>query len=144
MTLKWGYSHIIPVSRELALRCWWRHNRSAMTSQWPDNCDANTWQVISNSLEIDFIHGDIHGGSYKNDTLLTACIIRSYLDVRQTGIQWYLRRVMFKSIYWLVSCFTKLVSWRWIPSGCEVITNQLLPTVIALIMSYLTGSHLWR
>ena len=42
---------------------WWRHNRLAMTSQWPDNCDANTWQVISNSFDIDFIHGDIHGRS---------------------------------------------------------------------------------
>ena len=36
-------------------------NWLVMTSQWPDNCDANTWQVISNSLDIDFIHGDIHG-----------------------------------------------------------------------------------
>ena len=38
-----------------------------MTSQWPDNCNANTWQVISNSLDIDFIHGDIHGRPCKND-----------------------------------------------------------------------------
>ena len=45
--------------------CWKRHNRLAMASQWPDNCDANTWQVISNSLDIDFIHGDIHGRSCK-------------------------------------------------------------------------------
>ena len=30
-----------------------------MTSQWPDNCYASTWKVISNSLDIDFIHGDI-------------------------------------------------------------------------------------
>ena len=49
--------------------CWWRHNRLAMTSQWPDNCDANTWQVISNSLHIDFIHDDIHGRSCKNISL---------------------------------------------------------------------------
>ena len=41
-----------------------------MTSQWPDNCDDNTWQVISNSLDIDFIHGDIHGRSCKNSTSL--------------------------------------------------------------------------
>ena len=41
-----------------------------MTSQWPDNCDANTWQVISNSLDIDFIHGDIHGRSCKKDMYL--------------------------------------------------------------------------
>ena len=36
-----------------------------MTSQWPDKCDAITWIVISNSLDIDFIHGDIHGRSCK-------------------------------------------------------------------------------
>ena len=44
---------------------WWRHNELAMTSQWPGNCDTNTWQVISNSLDIDFIHSDIHGRSSK-------------------------------------------------------------------------------
>ena len=30
-------------------------------------CDAVTWQVISNSLDIDFIHGDIHGRSCKKE-----------------------------------------------------------------------------
>ena len=44
---------------------WWRHNRSLLMSQWPDNCDAVTWIVISNSLDIDLIHGDIHGRSCK-------------------------------------------------------------------------------
>ena len=44
---------------------WWRRNRLLMTSQWPDNCDAIKWIVISNSLDIDFIHGDIHGRSCK-------------------------------------------------------------------------------
>ena len=37
-----------------------------MTSQWPDNCDAITWITLSNSLDIDFIHGDIHGRSCKS------------------------------------------------------------------------------
>ena len=41
-----------------------------MTSLWPGNCDANTWQVISDSLDIDFIHGDIHGRSRKNTEYL--------------------------------------------------------------------------
>ena len=41
--------------------CWWRHNQLMMTSQWPDNCDAITWIVICNSLNIDFIQGDVHG-----------------------------------------------------------------------------------
>ena len=66
MTLKTRiYTHYPRVSLARFTFCWWRHNRLAMTSQWPDNCDANTWQVISNSLDIDFIHGDIHGRSCK-------------------------------------------------------------------------------
>ena len=32
--------------------CWWRHNRLLLTSQWPDNCDAITWIVISNSFTV--------------------------------------------------------------------------------------------
>ena len=34
--------------------CWWCHNRLPMTSQLPDNCDTSMWQVISNSLDINF------------------------------------------------------------------------------------------
>ena len=49
----------------LFMLCWWRHNRLLMTSQLPDNCDATTWQVISNSLDIHFIHGGIHNWSCK-------------------------------------------------------------------------------
>ena len=51
--------------------CWWRPNRLLMTSQWPDNCDAITWIVISYSLDIDFIHGDMHGRSCKKFGKLT-------------------------------------------------------------------------
>ena len=46
--------------------CWWHHNWLLMTSQWPDNCNAIVRIVISNSLDIDFIHSDIHGWSCKN------------------------------------------------------------------------------
>ena len=60
------FSHCPCVSLALFSFCWWRHNRLLMTSQWPGNCDAITWIVISNSLYIDFIHGDIHGQSCKN------------------------------------------------------------------------------
>ena len=67
MTLKTRiFTHHPRISLARFTFCWWRHNRLAMTSQWPDNCDANTWQVISNLLDIDFIHGDIHGRSCKN------------------------------------------------------------------------------
>ena len=34
-------------------------------SQWPSNFDAIAWIVISNSLDIDFIQGDIRGRSCK-------------------------------------------------------------------------------
>ena len=59
--------------------CWWRHNWLAMMSQWQDKCDANTWQVISNSLEIDFIHGDIHGRSCKKHQYSSIILISRHL-----------------------------------------------------------------
>ena len=32
-----------------------------MASQWPDKCDASTWKLKSNSLNIIFIHSDMYG-----------------------------------------------------------------------------------
>ena len=55
---KWRYKNDASFSF-----CWWRHNRLLMTSQWPDNGDAITWIVISNSLYVDYIHGNIHDRS---------------------------------------------------------------------------------
>ena len=60
------FRHRPHVSLAQFLFCWWCHNRLLMMSQWPDNCDTITWIVISNSLDIDFIDGDIHGRSCKN------------------------------------------------------------------------------
>ena len=60
-----SFTHRPRVSLARFSFCWWRHNRLLMTSQWPDNCDAITSIVISNSLDIDFIHGEIHGRSCK-------------------------------------------------------------------------------
>ena len=57
--------------------CWWRHNRLLMTSQWPGNCDAITWIVISNSIDIDFIHGDIHDRSCKKSNYVTRSRVTS-------------------------------------------------------------------
>ena len=59
----WNDDHSVSLARFPL--CWWRYNWLLMTSQWPDNCDAITWIVISNSLDIDFIHDDIHGRSCK-------------------------------------------------------------------------------
>ena len=72
MTIKRRSLHIVPMSHSWF--CWWRHNRLLMTSQWLDNCDAITWIVISNSLDIDYIHGDTHDRVYKKyDLLADAC-----------------------------------------------------------------------
>ena len=56
-------SHIVHVSHLLGFRP--ADDELLVTSQWPDNYDAITWMVISNSLIVDFIHGDIHGRSCK-------------------------------------------------------------------------------
>ena len=47
-----------------------------MTSQSPDNCDASTWKVISNSLDTGYIHGDIHGWSCKKFEQLIKCQLK--------------------------------------------------------------------
>ena len=57
------FTHRSRVSLAQFSFCWWHHNWLLMRSQWPDNCDAITWIVISNSLDIDFIHGNIHDRS---------------------------------------------------------------------------------
>ena len=54
------------VSLAQLLFCRWRHNRLLMTSQWSGNYNVITLIVISTSLDIGFIHGDIHGRSCKN------------------------------------------------------------------------------
>ena len=58
--------------------CWWCPNQLTMTSQWPNHCDTNTWQVISNSLDINFIQGDIHGRSCKKSwsNITRICLMR--------------------------------------------------------------------
>ena len=73
--------------------CWWRHNQLLMTSQWPDNCDAISWILISNSLDIDFIHGDIHDRSCKKWWLVCE------KQVSRTGKSNYIPRYLFDVIY---------------------------------------------
>ena len=43
-----------------------------MRSQWPDNCHPIMWIMISNSLDINFIHGDIHSRSCQKLVLLSS------------------------------------------------------------------------
>ena len=45
----------------------WRHSRLLITSQLPDNCDASTEKVISNSIDINFTRGNVHGRPWKKE-----------------------------------------------------------------------------
>ena len=58
-------------SRARSMFCRWRHNRLRMMSLWPDNCDAITWIVIYNSLDIDFLTVIFTAGRVRNLEKLT-------------------------------------------------------------------------
>ena len=60
------YLHNVPVYHSLVFRSADDFNRLLMASLWPDNCHAITWIVISKSLDIDYVHGDIQGRLCKN------------------------------------------------------------------------------
>ena len=96
MTIKTtSFTHRPRVSLARFSSCWWRHNRLPMTSQWPGNCDAITRIVISNSLDIDFIHGDIHDRSCKKH-------VRNALErwlIRGSSSSWYIHKT--KDRTWL-------------------------------------------
>ena len=81
-----------------------------MTSKWPDNFDAITWIVISNSLDIGLINGDIHGRSYKKKkhprrycSSYKTTEIRTFcnLHVRRPSPQWMISYSRDASIYFL-------------------------------------------
>ena len=78
------FSHRPHVSLARFSFCWWHHNRLLMTSQWPHNCDTIMWIVISNSLDINFIHGDIHSRLCKKDRLLYGLKPRLHYTRRDT------------------------------------------------------------
>ena len=90
MTIKTTiFTHRPRVSPALLPFWWWHHVRLLMTSQWADNCDA-----ITNSLDIDFIPGDIHGRSFAHET----CTI-------EIGIL-YTNRQIFLKYYWIIALIT--------------------------------------
>ena len=64
-----------PFSLALITFCRWRHNRLPMTSQLVDSYDASSWKVISNSSDVDFIHGYIHDRSCKKTSFFQSLII---------------------------------------------------------------------
>ena len=71
-----------------------------ITSQWTDNCDAITRIVISNSLDIDFIHGNIHGLSCKKTpyTQRKCQIYRKISNISHT------KSLKFKQVFLVASC----------------------------------------
>ena len=90
---------------------WWRQNWWLMTSQWPDNCDAVTWIVISNSLDIDLIHGNIHGRSCKKHRYFISCcryLIPCYKNSKIRPVPGgFVCCASFK--FWWMFC---LITWR--------------------------------
>ena len=67
--------------------CWWRHNQLLMTSQWPHNCDTITWIMVSNSLDIDFIYGDIHGRSCKKNNYVYFKLLKLLVHSQTSTMQ---------------------------------------------------------
>ena len=74
------FSHRPRVSLALFSFCWWRHNRLLMTSEWPANCGAITWIVLFNSLDIGFIHGNIHDRSCKKPVYFSFILLAPKLS----------------------------------------------------------------
>ena len=81
-------THRTRVSLAQLTFCWWRHNRFLMTSQWPNDCYASTWKVISYSLDIDFIHRDIHGWSWKKNRAWCASFCCRCIGIHDDVIKW--------------------------------------------------------
>ena len=102
--------------------CWWRHNRLPITSKWPDNWDASTWKVISNSLDIYFIHDRSWKGVNKSRGLGEADTITTtkeatindrtilwgvvYIWELDQCYTWTLKQ--FRNFKWAYSCLYKL------------------------------------
>ena len=74
-----------------------------MTSLWHDhNCDMITWTVISKSLDIDFIHGDIHGRSSKNDAYMHHSPVMSQYTKH------------YNDVTWASQCLKSLATWLFV------------------------------
>ena len=107
-TIKTIFTHRPRVSLTRFSFCRWCHNRLLMTSQWPINCDAITWIVISNSLhmdDMDFIHGDINGQSCKKMTFVWG-YRNDMLRARQNGC--YIEHGISKVIFLNENCELRL------------------------------------
>ena len=120
--------------------CWWRHNLFLMTSQWPDNCDAIMWLMISNSLDINFIHSDILGRSWKK--------IWYFMPKNNSSVQlnhlacskWEVHAFIVGSVTFVISvilCCNRV--WKWF-SKCFILVLHLFCFTSRCVPCYQTGS----
>ena len=66
--VKSNFKHRHRASLALVTICWRRITWLGIQHMmWLGNCDASTWKVTSNPLDIGFVHGDIHGWSCKHN-----------------------------------------------------------------------------
>ena len=121
-----------------------------ITSEWQDNCDAITWMMIFNSLDIDFINGDIRGWSSKMGILVRSLLkfvprawignnsaLFQTITWRRTGDKALsdamqpklLTHILRSESYWLVKAYI------WLNRKCLFITWAAHPN------KYARGSH---
>ena len=111
-------------------------------SQWPDNCEANTWQVISNSLDIDFIHGDIYGRPRKKYHCILCKLLWKHwthkmlvwCKVSKSLSQWYyMQNIMIITIF--VFYFIIIIKkGMWIINHCLGFGHEIMVCVVCLAM----------
>ena len=117
---------------------WWRQNQLLMTSQWSDNCDAISWKVISNSLDINFIHGDIHGRSCKKHEY---DIVISVRCVKSSIACVYILYVGMRCVFFLFSSCVCI--WNVVPISIwiKITTWPGNPVLVRLLISGHVTKH---
>ena len=94
ITIKRFSAHIDSMSHSFCVRsvgegiiyCWCRHN----VIMWRDSCETSTRKAISNSLNINFINGDIHGRSCKKYNISSILLsAKSCVDAITHATKWH-------------------------------------------------------
>ena len=95
--------------------CWWRRNQLPMTLQWPDNCDAITWIVISSSIDVGFIHGDIHGRLRKQSPYLEGSSIywNGALIVISGQLKYPIGSLLVNTVHWVTYYVYQFTETEW-------------------------------
>ena len=59
-----SYSLGLRYADDVTIDCWWRHNNETIVTR------SRQWWYLIRSLDIDFIHGDIHGRAKNQEMYL--------------------------------------------------------------------------